>query len=56
MSVLRSVQATATQDGTLTYYEISLSTVHGLHGDRYGLLYVVLCSLVPYNVLCVILK
>ena len=42
MSVLRHVQATATQDGTLTYYEISLNTVHGLHKDRYPLLCVLL--------------
>ena len=39
----KTLQATASQDGTLTYYEISLNTVHGLHKDRYQLLYV--CSI-----------
>lgn len=27
---------TASQDGTLAYYEISLNTVHGLHRERYA--------------------
>ncbi|XP_065909716.1 intraflagellar transport protein 122 homolog [Dysidea avara] len=27
---------TAAQDGTLIYYDISMSTVHGLHRDRYA--------------------
>jgi len=28
-------QITAAHDGTLIYYDINMSTVHGLHRDRY---------------------